>query len=224
MKYLKYYLLSIVVIAIDQGLKLLVHFNMEMGVAGQIHLIGDVFKLHYLTNPGMAFGMELGSDHGKLFLTLFRLVAMVGIGYYLYLLVEKKVHKGLIWCVALILGGAVGNVIDSALYGVLLDNAPYNASTPWFHGQVVDMFYIDIWEGRLADWIPLWGGEYMALWPVFNIADASIFVGVSIILIFQKKFFAEKEGAEIPVNTELEPEAVSERVANQNIGENVGSS
>ncbi len=224
MRYYKYYLLSIVIIAIDQAVKLLVHFNMEMGVAGQIQLIGNFFKLHYLTNPGMAFGMELGSDNGKLFLTLFRLVAMVGIGYYLYLLVEKKVHRGLIWCVALILGGAVGNVIDSALYGVLLDNAPFNASTPWFHGQVVDMFYIDIWEGRIADWVPLWGGEYMALWPVFNIADASIFIGVSIILIFQKQFFAEKEGAKVQSNPELEPETVTERVANQDIGDSLGSS
>jgi len=186
-----------------------------MGVAGQIHILGDFFKLHYLTNPGMAFGMELGSDYGKLFLTIFRLFAMVGIGYYLYMLVEKKVHTGLIWCVALILGGAVGNVIDSAFYGVLLDNAPYDASTPWFHGQVVDMFYIDIWEGRLPGWIPLWGNEYMALWPVFNIADASIFVGVAIILIFQKRFFAEDKLAHESVNSEMNnTETVSEPVSN----------
>ena len=217
MKYLQYYLLSIAIIVLDQGVKLLVHFNMDMGVAGQIHIIGDFFKLHYLTNPGMAFGMELGSDYGKLFLTLFRLVAMVGIAYYLYLLVEKKVHRGLIWCVALILGGAVGNVIDSAFYGVLLDNAPYNASTPWFHGQVVDMFYIDIWEGRLPEWIPLWGGEYMALWPVFNIADASIFIGVAIILVFQKQFFAEKESSDPNASSNLETEAVSERVQNTSL-------
>ena len=224
MKYLQYYLLSIAVIAIDQIVKLLVHYNMDMGVAGQIHIIGDFFKLHYLTNPGMAFGMELGSDHGKLFLTIFRLVAMVGIGYYLYLLVERKVHRGLIWCVALILGGAVGNVIDSAFYGVLLDNAPYNAPTPWFHGQVVDMFYIDIWEGRLADWIPFWGGEYMALWPVFNIADASIFIGVAIILIFQKQFFAEKAAEKVSVNSKLNPEAVSETVGNQAISDKLNKS
>lgn len=226
MKYLKYYLLSLGVIAIDQIVKLLVHFNMEMGVAGQIKILGDIFKLHYLTNPGMAFGMELGSDHGKLFLTLFRLVAMVGIAYYLYLLAEKKVHKGLIWCVALILGGAVGNVIDSALYGVLLDNAPYGASTPWFHGQVVDMFYIDIWEGRLPSWIPLWGGEYMALWPVFNVADASIFVGVAIILIFQKQFFAEKDksASEYSDSKIGEASAVSETVNNPSISDKISNS
>lgn len=191
MKYGKFYLLSIGIIILDHVVKLLVHYNMEMGLAGQIPVFGDWFKLHYTLNPGMAFGMELGSEHGKLILTLFRLVAMVGIAYYLYYLAKRKAHPGLLWSVALILGGAVGNVIDSTFYGVLLDNAPYNASTPWFHGQVVDMFYIDIWEGRVADWVPIWGGKYIALWPIFNIADASIFVGVAIILIFQKRFFVE---------------------------------
>lgn len=193
MKITKFYILSIAIIILDQVVKLLVHYNMEMGLAGQIPVFGDWFKLHYTLNPGMAFGMQLGSEYGKLILTLFRLVAMVGIAYYLYYLAKKLVHPGLLWCIALILGGAIGNVIDSTFYGVLLDNAPYNASTPWFHGQVVDMFYIDIWEGRVADWVPLWGGEYMALWPIFNIADASIFVGVTLILLFQKRFFQENE-------------------------------
>ena len=193
MKYGKYYLLSIGIIVLDHVIKLLVHYNMEMGLAGQIPVCGDWFKLHYTLNPGMAFGMELGSEYGKLILTVFRLIAMVGIGYYLYYLAHRKAHPGLLWCVALILGGAVGNVIDSTFYGVFLDNAPYNASTPWFHGQVIDMFYIDIWEGRVADWVPIWGGKYIALWPIFNIADASIFVGVAIILLFQKKFLVETQ-------------------------------
>lgn len=197
MKYLKYYLLSLGVIVLDQAVKLLVHYNMDMGIMGQIPIFGDWFKLHYTLNPGMAFGMQLGSEYGKLILTLFRLFAMVGIGYYLYTLAKKGVHQGLLWSVALILGGAIGNVIDSALYGVLLDNAPYGSSTPWFHGQVVDMFYIDIWEGRMPDWVPIWGGEYMALWPIFNIADASIFVGVAIILIMQNKFFSDEEKADM---------------------------
>ena len=205
-RYFQYCLISLVVIGIDQIVKMLVHFNMEMGVAGQIHIIDDIFKLHYLTNAGMAFGMELGSDYGKLFLTLFRLVAMGGISYYLYLLIHKKAHRSLLYCVALILGGAIGNVIDSIFYGVLLDNAPFNAVSPWFHGQVIDMFYIDIWEGRLPDWIPFLGGQYMALWPVFNVADSSIFIGVSIILIFQKRFFSK--------NTTDKPEEISEIIGN----------
>jgi signal peptidase II len=121
------------------------------------------------------------------------LIAVAGIAYYLYYLVKKGVHQGLVWCIALILGGAIGNVIDSTFYGVFLNNAPFGAPTPWFHGQVIDMFYIDIWEGRLADWIPIIGGDYMAFWPIFNIADASIFIGVAIILIMQKVFFKERK-------------------------------
>ncbi|WP_215225395.1 lipoprotein signal peptidase [Echinicola shivajiensis] len=193
MKYLKYFGITLLVIIIDQIVKLVVDANMQMGSVGQIKIIGDWFKLHYTTNPGMAFGMELGSEYGKLILTSFRLVAMVGIGYYLYHLIEKKVHTGYIVCIAMILGGAIGNLVDSVFYGVWLNNAPANANTPWFHGQVVDMFYFDIWEGWIPEWVPLWGGSYTALWPIFNVADASIFIGVVIILLFQKKFFAEPE-------------------------------
>jgi signal peptidase II len=196
MKYLKYFGITLLIIAIDQAVKLIVHYEMDFGTAGQIKVFGDWFKLHYTTNPGMAFGMELGSEYGKLILTGFRLVAMFGIGYYLFHIIDKKAHPGYIACIALILGGAVGNLIDSVFYGVWLNNAPFNASTPWFHGQVVDMFYIDIWEGFIPEWIPLWGGSYTALWPIFNVADASIFVGVGIILIFQKRFFDEGESKE----------------------------
>jgi signal peptidase II len=193
MRYYKYYLLSLAVIILDQTVKMLVHFNMELGTAGQIPVFGDWFKLHYTLNPGMAFGLQLGSEYGKLILSIFRLAAMIGIAMYLRILAKRDVHPGLLWCTALILGGAIGNVIDSTFYGVYLNNAPYDSPTPWFHGQVIDMFYLDIWEGIVPKWIPLIGGEFYSLWPIFNIADASIFVGVAIILIMQKKFFAEKE-------------------------------
>ena len=196
MKYLKYFAITLLVIAIDQAVKLIVHYEMDFGTAGQIKVFGDWFKLHYTTNPGMAFGMELGSEYGKFILTSFRLVAMFGIGYYLFHIINKKAHPGYIVCIAMILGGAIGNLIDSVFYGVWLNNAPFNASTPWFHGQVVDMFYIDIWEGFIPEWVPLWGGSYTALWPIFNIADASIFVGVGIILLFQKRFLDEGEKQE----------------------------
>jgi signal peptidase II len=188
-KYTKYFLLTFFLIALDQVVKLWVHFNMEMGIAGQIEVFGEWFKLYYTLNPGMAFGMQFGSEYGKLGLTLFRLVAMFFIAYYLYKLAKDKTHPGVLWSMAAVLAGAIGNLIDSMFYGVWLDNAPYNAISPWFHGQVVDMFYIDIWEGRVAEWVPLWGGDYISLWPIFNVADASIFCGVAVILIFQKKFF-----------------------------------
>ena len=113
----------------------------------------------------------------------------LGIGYYLYLLIRRGAPTLLLVCIAMILGGAIGNLIDSIFYGVWLNNAPADAPWAWFYGQVIDMFYIDIWEGRLPDWIPFMGGRYLSLWPVFNIADASIFVSVIVILIFQKRFF-----------------------------------
>ncbi len=199
MNYIKFYLISFAVIVLDQTIKLLVHYNMDMGMMGEIHVFGDIFKLHYTLNPGMAFGVELGSNYGKIVLTMFRLMAIVGIAWYLQQLITRNGHKGFLICMALILGGAVGNVIDSVFYGVYLGNAPYNAPTPWFNGQVIDMFYLDIWEGLLPTWVPILGGQYYSLWPIYNIADSSIFVGVLLILVFQKRFI----GTEIS-NTEVE--------------------
>ncbi len=197
MKLLRYFLLALVVIAIDQTSKMLVHNNMMMGTAGEIDVLGDWFKLHYLLNPGMAFGIKSSHEYGKLLLTLFRLVAMFGIGYYIYYLYQKKAHAGLIWCMALILGGAVGNVIDSTFYGVWLDNAPAGSVTPWFHGQVIDMLFFPLFDGYYPEWIPYIGGDYFLFFsPVFNIADSSIFIGVVIILIFQKRYFVKPEEAE----------------------------
>ncbi len=201
-KYFKYFGIALLVILLDQTVKMLVHFQMDFGTPGQIPVFGDWFKLHYTTNPGMAFGMELGSEYGKLLLTSFRLVAMVGIGYYLYHIILKKQHPAYILCIAMILGGAIGNLIDSIFYGIWLNNAPYDAASPWFHGQVVDMFYFDIWEGYLPDWLPIWGGSYTALWPIFNVADASIFIGVAIILIFQNRFFPEKKTSDLNLTEE----------------------
>lgn len=192
----KYYLVSLLVIAIDQAVKLAVHFNMEYGAAGEIKIFGDWFKLYYIRNPGMAFGMELGHQYGKLMLSVFRLFAMFAIAYYLRYLAIRHTHKGFLYCLALILGGAVGNLVDSIFYGVWLDIPAPNASTPWFHGQVVDMLYVDLWQGILPEWIPIWGGEFFSFWPIFNIADSAIFVGVVAILIFQNTFFPQPQNAE----------------------------
>lgn len=199
----KYFLISVLIILVDQAVKLLVYYNMDMGTKGQILIFGDWFKLHYLTNPGMAFGMKLNFEYGKLILTVFRIGAMIVIGYYLYSLIKKQANSGFLVCIALILGGAIGNLVDSIFYGIWFDNAPYDAPTPWFHGQVIDMFYIDIWEGYLPNWIPGLGGDYMALWPVFNIADAAIFVAICFIIIFQKRYFKKEEETEVN-SSELE--------------------
>lgn len=200
-----YLLLSVLLIGIDQASKLLVHQYMQPGFSGQIALIGDWLKLHYVLNPGMAFGMQLGHEYGKLFLTLFRLVAMVAIGGYMIHLARAGASKGLLWALAMILAGAVGNVIDSTFYGVLLGNAPYGSPTPWFHGQVIDMIFVDFWEGFIPDWVPVWGGQYYST-PIFNIADSCIFLGVCSILIFQGSFHSHGSGPEEEVREEGERE------------------
>lgn len=189
---------ALAVIVIDQITKLLVHSYMEYGSVGQIKLIGDWFKLYYTLNPGMAFGITLGASYGKLILSLFRLVAVSGIAYYLWYAAKNNAPKGFLWCISLILGGALGNVIDSTFYGVFLDNAPEGSPSAWFHGQVIDMIYLDIWEGIIPEFLPSWwpsilpsfgSGQYMSFWPIFNVADSSIFIGVATILIFQNSYF-----------------------------------
>lgn len=191
MKILKYFLIAFAVILIDQASKLLVYNNMYLHE--EINVLGEWFRIHYLLNPGMAFGIRWENEFGKLALTIFRIFAMFGIGYYLLRMTQRGAHNGFLICMALILGGAVGNVIDSTFYGVFLNNAPADAPTPWFHGQVIDMLYFPIFDIVWPGWIPVIGGEYFEFFsPVFNIADSSIFIGVVVILIMQKRFFKEK--------------------------------
>jgi signal peptidase II len=195
MKIYKYFLIALLIICIDQTSKLLVHKYMYLGET--IDVIGNEeygFKLHYLLNPGMAFGLKWDNEFGKLALTIFRIFAMFGISYYLVRMARQGAHNGFLVCMALILGGAVGNVIDSTFYGVFLENAPYGSATPWFHGQVIDMLFFPLFNIHWPEWIPyLGGGNFLFFSPVFNIADSSIFIGVFIILIMQKKFFKEEQ-------------------------------
>lgn len=193
MKYWKYYLLALLVILIDQVSKWAVHAYMEPGMAGEIPLIGDWFKLHYTLNPGMAFGVELPAPYGKIILTTFRLVAVTFIAYLIRKHSFRHTHPGLLACGGLILGGAIGNLIDSMFYGVIYNNSPFEAPTPWLHGQVIDMIYLDLYEGFLPMSWPLIGGSHLSLWPIFNIADSAIFVGVALILLNQSKFFQHED-------------------------------
>lgn len=188
----KYFIIALLIIILDQASKQLVHHYMY--IHQEVNVIGEWFKLHYLLNPGMAFGIRWESEFGKMALTFFRIGAMFGIGWYMINMNRKGAHSGFLVCMALILGGAVGNVIDSTFYGVMMNNAPMESFTPWFHGQVIDMLYFPIYDFYWPEWVPFLGGEYFLFFsPVFNIADSSIFIGVVTILISQKKFFKEHE-------------------------------
>lgn len=184
----KYFLFIFILILIDQAIKMWMQYVVLPDYDGQISIIPNIFSIHYVTNPGMAFGMELGGIKGKLLLTLFRLIACGGMVWYISYLNKHHGHPGLIWSVSAILAGAAGNLIDSIFYGVLIEgNAIPNAPTPWFFGQVIDMFYAVGLDGYWPDWVPYFGGTYNST-PIFNFADACIFCGVVTILIFQSKF------------------------------------
>ena len=192
MKVSKYFMIALAVILLDQASKLLVHHYMLLHE--EVNILGEWFKLHYLLNPGMAFGIRWENEFGKLALTAFRIIAMVGIGVFLFRSIRQGAHRGFLICLAMILGGAVGNVIDSTFYGVFLKNAPFDSPSPWFHGQVIDMLFFPMVEFYWPAWVPIVGGNYFLFFsPVFNIADSSIFLGVATILLFQKKFFNEKQ-------------------------------
>jgi signal peptidase II len=186
----KYFWLTFFLIVLDQIIKLSIHQYLQYE-GNEMPLIGDWLKLHYVLNKGMAFGITLDflpKGYAKIVLSIFRVFAMVGIGGYLVKLAKQKAHEGLLWSIAAILGGAIGNVVDSTFYGVYLHNQPADSPTPWFHGQVIDMFFFDPYQGWIPDWVPLWGGTWYST-PIFNFADACIFCGVVAILIWQNTFF-----------------------------------
>ncbi|MEO5910111.1 MAG: lipoprotein signal peptidase [Pelobium sp.] len=184
------------ILVADQALKTWVKTNMFIGQ--EFHLIKNLAIIHFTENNGMAFGMEFGGEAGKLALSLFRILAVAGIGYGLHHLIKHKYHRGLILNVALIFAGALGNIIDSVFYGVIYNYASI------FHGRVVDMFYFPLLQGTFPTWFPIWSGEeFIFFRPVFNVADASISIGVIMILLYQKRYFKEEIKEAPSINSEV---------------------
>ena len=196
-------LLIVLILIADQALKFYIKTNYLLGEEHDV--IGKWFRLHFVENEGMAWGLQFGGGVGKILLTLFRLVAVIFGTFYLRSIIQKKYHPGFIICAALIYAGAFGNLIDSMFYGLIFSGSnPFAVATAFpagggystfFHGQVVDMLYFPIIHTTYPSWFPIksWRGEEFEFFsPVFNLADASISVGVIALLIWQKKFFPEK--------------------------------
>ena len=193
------------VLFVDQFIKIYIKLNFPLG---EVTKFADWCIIHFTENPGMAFGFEFGGEIGKLTLSIFRILACVAGIFYIRYLIKTNENAGFIFSVSLILAGAMGNILDSAFYGLIFDkgttfNPEYNEYLPYdgiaqfsgkgyaksMFGCVVDMFYFPIVDGHFPSWIPIWGGEdFQFFRPIFNFADAAISGGVIIIIIFQKKF------------------------------------
>lgn len=200
-------LIVALILIVDQILKIIVKTNMSYGQS--VHVLGDWFLIRFIENPGMAFGIDIPGRFGKILLTLFRIVAVIAIIWYMRKLLRENARTGLIVCLSFILAGAMGNIIDSAFYGFLFDKGTvyneqirqwitysgtakmdFSGYAGFLRGCVVDMLYFPIFETTIPDWFPFMGGEHFVFFrPIFNIADSSISVGVALILIFQKRLF-----------------------------------
>ncbi len=192
-------LIIFLVLLIDQVVKVWVKTHMYLGQEN--HILGNWFIIHFTENYGMAFGLEFGGHFGKFFLSFFRIIASLGIGWYLLHLIRTKAHVGAIVSFSLIFAGAVGNIIDSSFYGLIFSDSEQGLSTlmpagggyaGFLQGRVVDMLYFPILHGHFPAWFPFWGTEdFLFFRPVFNISDSSISIGVFLLLFFQKKFFPQ---------------------------------
>ncbi|WP_291098419.1 MULTISPECIES: lipoprotein signal peptidase [unclassified Flavobacterium] len=192
----KAYLLIFIILIVDQISKIYIKTNFVLGEEVNVF---SWFKIHFIENEGMAWGTVIPGVYGKLFLTLFRLGAVAGIGYWLWDSVERKHSSNhLVIAISLILAGAFGNIIDSVFYGVIFDDSYGHLATlftdkpygTWFYGRVVDMFYFPFYHGNLPSWLPIWGGkEFTFFNAIFNVADMAISTGVGILIVFNKKAF-----------------------------------
>lgn len=217
-------LIVVSVLLVDQILKIWIKTHMALG--DEIPVIGKWFIIHFVENNGMAFGYEFGGDYGKIFLSLFRVGAVFGIGYYILKLVKRDISMGFIACVSLIMAGAIGNIIDSAFYGLIFSDSIGHVSSlfpetggyaTFLHGRVVDMFYFPLISGVYPSWVPFAGGsEFQFFRPVFNVADSSITIGIFSILIFYRKQFNDFEAKKHETAQNVTAEAEGTSVSPEN--------
>jgi signal peptidase II len=194
-------LITLAILIADQALKIWIKTNMYLGQ--EFAVLGNWFIIHFTENNGMAFGMEFGGDTGKIALSVFRIIAVSLIGFYLFRTAAKGAQTGLIVAGSLIFAGAMGNILDSMFYGILFNDSYHQIATfmpeqggyaPFLFGRVVDMLYFPLIDGTFPDWLPFWGGqEFLFFRPVFNIADTAITTGISMIIVFQKRYFPNEE-------------------------------
>ena len=196
-------ILVVLLLVIDQVIKFAVKLNMTLGES--INVFGDWFQICFIENNGMAFGMQFGGMIGKILLTLFRVVLIGLIIYYIKKVLLKKADTptGVLVGVSLVLVGAIGNVVDCLFYGQIFSASSYmmvaelfpsgGGYAPLMMGKVVDMFYFPIIDTTLPKWLPIWGGEEFVFFrPVFNFADSCISVAVVYLILFQRKFFSQE--------------------------------
>ncbi|MFA6923094.1 MAG: lipoprotein signal peptidase [Bacteroidales bacterium] len=201
------------ILLIDQIFKVWIktHFFLDE----ETTVIKNLFYLHFTENNGMAFGYEFGGIYGKLILSTVRLIAVVAIGWYLYVLCINKASIGLIAGFSFVLAGALGNIIDSLFYGLLFNESTYfqiaeflpnsGGYGTFLHGKVVDMLYFPVIKGHFPGWFPLWKNEMFTFFrPIFNISDSSITIGVIYMILFQRKFFVQTKSLENEVNNSSE--------------------
>ena len=208
-------IIILLILIADQALKIWIKTSFPFGHVMDVMGI-PWFKLYFIENEGMAWGWKFGGEWGKMILTLFRLVAVIFGTWYLGKLIRQNYSKGFIICACLIYAGAVGNLIDSLFYGMIFEDSSYVHVSKMFtekgyagflHGRVVDMLYFPMVRSTFPDWMPFIGGhEFEFFSPIFNIADASISIGVITLLVFQKRFFQKRNERDEHAAAQTNPE------------------